>query len=180
MAFTRQGEKKMKNKLPDLLTASRGIIAATIISLGFVGQGVLEFVILLIVIGWTTDILDGRLARRYKKGPTWVGEREFGFDMLMVFSSLCYLVMAGFIPFIPAAIYIAVAAAFIAYFRSKSVTMSFACPLAALPIIVAYFNAPRAAWGFIIWIALSLILDWHRFKEVVRTFIKNAKALQKR
>lgn len=170
----------MKSQLPDLLTASRGIIAATIISLGFVGPNILEFVILLIVIGWTTDILDGRLARRYQKGSTWVGEREFGFDMLMVFSSLCYLVMAGFIPFIPAAIYIAVAAAFIAYFRSKSVTMSFACPLSALPIIVAYFNAPRAAWGFIIWIMLALIFDWHRFKEVVRTFIKNAKALQKR
>ena len=170
----------MKSKLPDLLTASRGMIAAAVFSLGFVGRSALEFVILLIVIGWTTDILDGRLARRYKKEATWIGEREFGFDMLMVFSSLCYLVMAGFIPFVPAAIYIAVAAACIAYFRSKSVTMSFACPLAALPIIVAYFNAPRAAWGFIIWIAFSLIFDWHRFKEIVRTFIKNAKALQKR
>jgi hypothetical protein len=156
------------------------MIAAMIIVLGFVGPNVLEFVILLIVLGWTTDIFDGRLARRYKKEPTWIGEREFGFDMLMVFSSLCYMVTAGFIPFLPAAVYIAVAAAFIAYFRSKSVTMSFACPLAALPIIVAYLNAPRAAWGFIGWIGFALLLDWPRFKEVVRTFIKNAKALQKR
>ena len=167
-------------KLADLLTASRAIIAAIIVALGFVGPEVLEFVILLIIIGWTTDIFDGRLARRYQKQATWVGEREFRFDMLMVFSSLCYLVTAGFIPFIPAAIYIAIAAAFIAYFRSKSITMSFACPLAALPIIVAYFNAPRAAFVFITWIILALILDWRRFKQVVRTFIQNAKALQKR
>jgi len=52
-------------------------------------------VIFLTILGWTTDILDGRLARRYHKEATWVGEREFVFDMVMVFSGLCYLVMSG-------------------------------------------------------------------------------------
>ena len=167
-------------RVPDLLTASRGIIAVAILSLGFVGARALETVVLLTMLGWTTDILDGRLARRYKKEATWVGEREFVFDMVMVFAGLCYLVMADFIPFTPALIYVAVAAAFIAYFRSKMVTMSFAFPLSALPLIVAYFNAPRAAWLFIVWICLALFSDWRRFKGVVTEFIANAKALQKR
>ena len=168
------------NKVPDLLTASRAIIALAIVSLGLVGAQALETVILLTLLGWTTDILDGRFARRYKKETTWVGEREFVFDMVMVFSGLCYLVMAGFIPFTPAAIYVAIATVFIAYFRSKSVTMSFACPLVALPLIVAYFNAPRAAWLFIIWTCLAILVDWRRFKGVVLEFIENAKELQKR
>ena len=167
-------------RVPDLLTASRAIIALAILSLGFVGPRALETVVLLTMLGWTTDILDGRLARRYKTEVTWVGEREFVFDMVMVFAGLCYLVMAGLIPTTPAVIYVAVAAVFIAFFRSKMITMSFACPLSALPLIVAYFNAPRAAWMFIVWMCSALLFDWRRFKGVVLEFIANARALQKR
>ncbi len=167
-------------RVPDLLTASRGIIAVAIFSLGFFGARALETVVLLTMLGWTTDILDGRLARRFKKEATWVGEREFVFDMVMVFAGLCYLVMADFIPFIPASIYVVVAAVFIAYFRSKMVTMSFAFPLSALPLIIAYFNAPRAAWIFTVWICFALLFDWRRLRGVILEFIANAKALQKR
>jgi len=167
-------------RLPDLLTASRGILALVITLLGLVGPRALETVILLTILGWTTDILDGRLARRFDKDATWVGEREFTFDMMMVFAGLCYLVMAKFIPFAPAVIYVMIAAAFIAYFRSKSVTMSFAFPLVALPLIVAYFNAPRATWWFIVWLCLALLFDWRRFKDVIWEFIENARAIQRR
>ncbi|UCF10820.1 MAG: CDP-alcohol phosphatidyltransferase family protein [Candidatus Bipolaricaulota bacterium] len=167
-------------RVPDLLTASRGVIAAAIASLGFVGPAALEAVILLTMLGWTTDILDGRLARRYHKPPTWIGEREFLFDMLLVFSGLCYLVMAGYVPFVPAAAYVAVAAVCIAYFRLKSVTMSFATPLVALPLVIAYINARQAAWWYLIWIALVLLLDWKRFKGVVQEFIENAKQIARR
>ncbi|HDS29302.1 MAG TPA: CDP-alcohol phosphatidyltransferase family protein, partial [Candidatus Acetothermia bacterium] len=79
-------------RIPDLLTLSRAVIAASILALGLVGRPALEAVILLTILGWTTDIFDGRLARRLDKPPTWIGEREFVFDMLMVFSGLCYLV----------------------------------------------------------------------------------------
>ena len=167
-------------RMPDYLTLSRGIIAAIIVALGFVGPEALERVILLTLLGWTTDILDGRLARRYNKGATWVGEREFVFDMVMVFAGLCYLVMAGFIPVIPAGIYVTVATLCIAYFRSKSITMSFAFPVVAVPLIVAYFNAPRAAWFYVIWIMLALMFDWRRFKGVILEFLYNLKVLQRR
>jgi hypothetical protein len=167
-------------RVPDLLTASRGVIAAAIASLGFVGPGALQAVIILTMLGWTTDILDGRLARRYQKPPTWIGEREFLFDMVLVFSGLCYLVMAGYVPFVPAAAYVAVAAVCIAYFRLKSVTMSFATPLVALPLVIAYINAREAAWWYLIWIVAVLLLDWKRFKGVVQEFIENAKEIARR
>ncbi|MGB2983131.1 MAG: CDP-alcohol phosphatidyltransferase family protein [Candidatus Bipolaricaulia bacterium] len=167
-------------RVPDLLTLSRAFIAAAIFSLGFVGRGALPAVLLLTMLGWTTDILDGRVARRINKPPTWVGEKEFAFDMLMVFSGLCYLVLSGFIPFVPAIIYTMVAAAFIAYFRSKMVTMSFATPVVALPLIVAYFEAPNALVWYVVWIAAALAFDWRRFKGVVLEFIENTKKLAKR
>jgi len=167
-------------RVPDVLTLSRGLIAVAIFSLGFVGRDALPTVLLLTMLGWTTDILDGRVARRINKPPTWVGEKEFAFDMLMVFSGLCYLVLSGFIPFLPAIIYTMVAAAFIAYFRSKMVTMSFATPLVALPLVVAYFEAPHALVWYIVWIAAALVLDWRRFKAVVLEFIENTRKLAKR
>jgi len=168
------------HRVPDLLTMSRALIAAAIFSLGFVGKSALPMVLLLTMLGWTTDILDGRVARRIRKPPTWVGEKEFAFDMAMVFSGLCYLVLSGFIPFLPAIIYTMVAAAFIAYFRSKAVTMSFATPVVALPLVVAYFEAPRALLWYVVWIVAALILDWKRFKGVVLEFIENTKKLAKR
>lgn len=165
---------------PDILTASRGAIAVLIIALGLVGQRALGWVIFLTMIGWTTDILDGRLARRHHKGPTWIGEHEFAFDMVMVFAALCYLVMTGYVPAVPAAIYVTVAALFIIVFQSKSVTMSFAFPLVALPLIVAYFRSPRFAYIYIAWMALALLYDWRRFSGVVRDFIANIKELYRR
>jgi len=171
---------RLVERIPDLLTLSRGLIAAAIFSLGFVGEGALEAVILLTMLGWTTDILDGRLARKYHKASTWVGEKEFAFDMAMVFSALCYLVLSGFIPFVPAIVYVIIAAAFIAYFRSKMVTMSFAAPVVALPLIVAYFAAPHALIWYGGWIATALVFDWRRFSGVVREFIHNARNLSRR
>ena len=167
-------------KLPDLLTLSRGLVAAVILALGVVGERALEAVILLTILGWTTDILDGRLARKYHKPPTWIGEREFIFDMVMVFSGLCYLVMSGLINAWLALIYITIAVIFIAFFRSKMITMSFATPLVALPLIVASIKAPRAALWYVLWIAGALALDWSRFKGVVREFLENAKKLAQR
>lgn len=167
-------------KLPDLLTLSRGLIAVAILLLGFVGPGALAVVILLTILGWTTDIFDGRIARKYHKPPTWIGEREFLFDMVMVLSGLCYFVMAGFINELLALIYVVIAAACIALFRSKTITMSFATPLVALPLIVASFKAPLAALVYLIWIVGALALDWSRFKGVVKEFLENAKKLAHR
>ena len=180
------GEGVLMKRVPDLLTLSRAFIAAAILALGFAERldlligSALPAVLLLTMLGWTTDILDGRVARRYKKTPTWVGEKEFAFDMLMVFSGLCYLVLSGFIPFIPAVIYTMVSAAFIAYFRSKMVTMSFATPVVALPLIVAYFEAPNALLWYVAWIVVALLFDWRRFKFVILEFIENTRKLAKR
>ncbi len=167
-------------RVPDLLTLSRGVIAVAIFSLGFVGKDALEAVIVLTMIGWTTDIFDGRLARKYNKPPTWVGEQEFTFDMMMVFSALCYLTMTDYVNLWLTLPYVMVAAACIAYFRSKSVTMSFAFPVVALPLIVATSAAPRAALLYGLWIVAALLLDRTRFLGVVREFIANARRLGRR
>ena len=170
----------MVKRLADILTLSRGLIACAIFGLGFVGTSALEAVILLTMLGWTTDIFDGRIARRINKPPTWIGEQEFAFDMVMVFSGLCYFVMAGFIDTLLAVIYCVVAALCIVMFRSKMITMSFAAPIVALPLVVSFFEAPHALLWYLAWIVSALVLDWKRFKGVVREFIQNARQLAQR
>lgn len=100
--------------------------------------------------------------------------------MMMVFAAFCYLVMTKFVPVLPATIYVSVALLFIVVFQSKSVTMSFAFPLIVLPLVVAYFRAPQAAYIYITWIVLALLYDWRRFFGVVREFLVNIKELYKR
>lgn len=166
-------------RLADTLTASRAVISLIIVLLGFAGKRVLATVVLLTIIGWTTDVLDGRLARRDKSGrTTWIGDHDFPFDMLMVFATLVYMAMAGFVPAWFAVIYTAVAGIFVLYFRSKAVTMAFAFPLVALPLIIAYREAPVAAYAFIVWIIIALIFDRHRFAGVVGEFIEGMRRLR--
>ena len=169
-------------KLADLLTASRALIAILIVALSLEGKGALPLVILLIILGWTTDILDGRLARRARSDgsaepssgeyATWLGEHDFLLDMTMVFASLLYLTASGFIDLQLALGYTLVAAIFILWSSgSKSVTELFAFPVVAVPLIIAYQEAPWAAYAYIVWIILALILCWERFSGVVREFI---------
>ncbi|OGF56914.1 MAG: hypothetical protein A2Z21_07370 [Candidatus Fraserbacteria bacterium RBG_16_55_9] len=177
-------------KLADLLTASRALIAIFIVALSLEGKGALPLVILLIILGWTTDILDGRLAQRARSGASsdpsssestsWLGEHDFLLDMTMVFASLVYLTASGFIELQLALGYTLIAAIFILWSSgSKSVTELFAFPVVALPLIIAYQEAPWAAYAYIVWIILALISCWERFSGVVREFIAGMKQLRK-
>jgi hypothetical protein len=176
-------------KLADLLTASRALIAILIVALSLYGKQALPVVVLLTIIGWTTDIFDGRLARRARSegSPepsstenTWLGEHDFLLDMMMVFSGLVYLTFSGFVSLPLALVYTAIAAIFIlGSSGSKSVTELFAFPLAALPLIIAYQEAPWAAYAYLVWIVVALILCWERFTGVVREFIEDMRRLRK-
>lgn len=176
-------------KLADLLTASRALIAILIVALSLEGKKALPGVIVLIIIGWTTDIFDGRLARRARNEDptksrsnetTWLGEHDFLLDMMMVFAGLVYFTFSGFVSLPLALIYTTIAAIFILWSSgSKSVAELFAFPLAALPLIIAYQEASWAAYAYLIWILLALILCWERFTGVVREFIADMRRLRK-
>lgn len=171
-----KGQNVMR-RLADTLTLSRGGIALIILLLGFAGKRALEAVVFLTIFGWTTDILDGRLAKRSSEEPTWISDKDFPFDMVMVLAGLVYMVLAGFVPALPALIYTVIAGIFMIKSRSKAITELFALPLVVLPLVIAYLEAPEAAYIFIAWIVLALILDWRRFRGVVSEFIQDARQL---
>lgn len=177
-----------RQRIPDWLTASRVIVALAILGLIPAGPEALDTVAVLLLLGWTTDMLDGRLAHRWGKGPTWIGEHDFQIDMLMVLASAVYLTATRLVPpkiGIPYLV-VAVGISLLSQIRTehflkfKSVTMLLACPWVFIPFILAYFRAPVAAYVGLIWVTLALILDWRRFFGVVGDFLSGARAYFRR
>ncbi len=167
-----------REKLPDWLTAARGIIAAAILGMIPLGPDALSQVIALLLLGWTTDMLDGRLARRYEKPPSWIGEHDFQFDMVMVLASTVYLVSVGLIPWWVGVPYLALGLPLVLwvhhtreFIQFKAVAMGLAFPWVFVPFVVAYFHARPAAYAGLIWMLCALIIDWKRFTGVVGDFL---------
>lgn len=177
-----------KKSIPDWLTVSRALIALAILGLVPVGPPALRAVTFLLLLGWTTDMADGRLARRWEKDPTWIGEHEFHFDMLMVLSSTVYLILTGLVPqalstaylVLGTVISLAVLHRSREFLRFKAVTMLIAFPWTFIPFAVAYSRDPLAAYVGVVWMVVALLVDWRRFLGVVGDFLSGARAFLKR
>ncbi|MBC7222427.1 CDP-alcohol phosphatidyltransferase family protein [Candidatus Bipolaricaulota bacterium] len=173
--------------IPDWLTASRILIALAILALIPFGPRALDAVAALLLLGWTTDMVDGRLARRFEKGPSWLGEHDFQIDMIMVLASAIFLTTTGLVPaevglpYIFGALLISLyTLRFRDFLKFKSVTMLLAFPWVFTPFILALFHAPVAAYAGLIWMILALLFDWRRFLGVVGDFLAGARAYFRR
>lgn len=173
--------------IPDWLTASRVLIALAILALIPVGPNALGAVAGLLLLGWTTDMADGRLARRLEKEPTWLGEHDFQIDMIMVLSSAIFLTATGLVPpeigvpYIGCAVLISLyTLRFRHFLKFKSVTMLLAFPWVFTPFVIVLFREPVAAYAGLVWMMLALVLDWRRFLGVVGDFLAGARAYLRR
>ncbi|MCX7750085.1 MAG: CDP-alcohol phosphatidyltransferase family protein [Candidatus Bipolaricaulota bacterium] len=177
-----------KDRIPDWLTGARALVALAILALIPWGPSALRTVAFLLLLGWTTDMVDGRLARRWDKDPTWIGEHEFHIDMVMVLASAIYLVLAGLVPPLPGAAYLlgatGISLALLRwsgdFLRFKSVTMLLACPWVFAPFVVGLVHDPVVVYAGLIWTAAALVLDWRRFLGVVGDFLAGARAFLRR
>ncbi len=178
---------RKRERIPDWLTASRVLIALAILALIPFGPRALNAVAGLLLLGWTTDMVDGRLARRFEKGPSWLGEHDFQIDMVMVLASAIFLTATGLVPaevglpYICGALLISLyTLRFRDFLKFKSVTMLLAFPWVFTPFILALFYAPAAAYAGLIWMILALLFDWRRFLGVVGDFLAGARAYFRR
>lgn len=158
----------------DILTATRLLLAIFILLLGlFVGQEALGTVMMVHLLAWTTDILDGRLARRDTSGKsTWWDDKDFPIDALLVLALFLYLAVSGLILTWFSIIYLSLAIILISRFRSQEVAMSFMAPILALSLYLAFCYVPT--WGFttVAWCMVALVTGWPRFVYVVESFIE--------
>lgn len=161
--------------IADFLTGVRFFIASLVfICALFAERSLLSLVVCLTLLGWTTDVIDGKMARLDPYGrKTWIGEMDFATDMVMIYCGLLYFITSGFVPFWPFLCYMVFAAATAIFWTKKSVMMAVAAPIAAMPIIFSFLYEKVWGWIFIGWIALALALNWKRFVREIGEFIED-------
>jgi phosphatidylglycerophosphate synthase len=93
-----EAEANMYALIADLLTFSRILAAGVLVWLGWTGGApALPAAVLTIVLGWTTDQLDGWFARR-SPTPTRLKDSDFYVDLIFYAGILAYLTLARFLP----------------------------------------------------------------------------------
>jgi cardiolipin synthase (CMP-forming) len=159
----------------DLLTFSRLLIGLAIAGLGFVqGAGALPLVCWLLMASWTSDVLDGGIARHSSRHEhTWVGDHDLEFDMAVAVGVFCFFAATGLIPGWLVVVYSLVwAFVFWGFGIFSSLGKLFQAPIYGYLIVLALINNPLTGGAMLAWITGAVIVTWPRFpQEVIPSFL---------
>lgn len=164
--------------LADILTVSRLFIASAIIALGFIqGAEALPLVIWLTIAAWTSDVLDGTLARASRRvRSTWVGEQDLIFDMVIGAALLVYMAAAGFVNIWLAGAYLGFSLlVFWRFGLTPALGKLFQAPAYAWFIFVSLREVPQVGAWLVAWIVIAVIATWPRFpRQTIPGFLSEA------
>lgn len=171
-------------QVADFLTSCRVALAIVLAWLG-VSQGSagLSLAVYLMLFSWTTDSLDGPIARRSRRGDqSWIGSHDLEVDMAVSLGLLIYLVISGLIEPAIAGSYLLIWAFF--FWRwgvPRSLGMLVQAPIYGWFIWVAVRDARPAGQWLIVWIVAALIITWPRFpREVIPDFLSGMRTIWRR
>lgn len=131
--------------IADIFTISRFLLAGLFVWYGLIyKEEATSTVIFGIIIGWTLDVMDGVFGRLSgQKGLSWASQHDFLADMVMVYGSLVFFTLAGYVPKWIFAAYTLLAAILIKKYPVKAVVMTIATPAVAclwqLPFYMNHF-----------------------------------------
>jgi phosphatidylglycerophosphate synthase len=162
-------------QVADLLTILRVFLAGVFVWLGFTqGEAALPLAGWLLIASWTSDSLDGPLARRSSvRYRTWVGDHDLEIDMLVAAGLLVYMAAAGIVDQRVAALYLLI---WILYFIRvgvpRSLGMLSQAPIYGWFIWTMLHQAPATGWWLVGWILAMLVITWPKFpNEVIPGFL---------
>jgi hypothetical protein len=136
---------------------------------------------LLLLLSWTTDALDGPLARRsVKQVHSWIGARDLEIDMAVSCGLLIYMVTTGLIDPTLAGIYaLAWALIFWRWGVIRSLGMLVQAPIYGYFIWVAVSEVQSAGQWLIAWVIAALVITWPRFpRTIIPDFFDGLDALR--
>ncbi len=166
-------------RLADILTASRFVAALALVVTGLAwGERALLPAVILSILAWSTDSVDGALARRDPNWhPTWIGEQDVGFDAALALGVLAYFVLSGLFPAKFALVWLAVWGALFVLTRARAVLLLALGGMDGM-VLWATLRANRdLGWIVIAWMVVLAFMDRHRFKEVLGIFFNSAARL---
>lgn len=165
----------------DLITATRGLLGFVMIWLGFMqGERAFPLIVLLVLLDWTGDFVDGGIAHRSRyPRRTWIGDNDLYIDLLV---SLClgiYLLEAGFISFRFVGLYLLGWALILWRFGAdRNLLMLVQAPIYLYFILIAFRLVPEFGNWLVIWVLVATAINWRRFKhEIVPKFVHGMNSL---
>jgi phosphatidylglycerophosphate synthase len=171
-------------QVADILTFVRAMVAFALAWLG-ISQGTagLPVAAWLLLLSWTTDALDGPIARRSSvQYHTWLGDHDLQVDMAVAAGLLIYMLEAGYVNLLVGAAYTLL---WVLFFWQhgvlRSPAMLFQAPIDGWFIYLALTYSPVHGWLIVTWIAVTVVATWPRFPdEVIPGFLEGMRLLKKK
>jgi len=172
LAVASKAPHSLKERLADFLTLSRGVIGLVILSLSFIGSSAYLTVVILALVGGATDILDGKVARRYlgdgKEGK--LGRHDIEIDTLFILCIIGYLSFSEIV--IPTLaglgwIALAITGAFIYKRKAKVLVMIEVPSVIGMLVVAALYNLQIFIFIILPIFAIGLVLNRRRVLYII-------------
>ena len=157
-------------QVADFVTLFRGMLGFGLVWLGLTeGAGGLNKVVFIMIIAWTGDAIDGKIARRSRKAyHTWIGDHDLEIDMAVSCALLVYLITAGFVNAWLASIYVLSWTLILWRWKNvKVLGMLSQAPIYGYFIVVTLIVLPNVGVWILIWIITAIIVTWPQFPKLV-------------
>jgi phosphatidylglycerophosphate synthase len=169
-------------RIADTMTLSRFPLAITIVCMGIVMQAeALPWITLVTIIAWTTDCLDGPIARRSGAPPTWIGNHDLLFDVSLATSLVIHMIAAGFMNlYLGLAFFLVWALLFKRYGLLMVLGKIYQALIYGCFIYVCFRHGPVPGFVIIGWLVAAIAITWPRFiRQAIPVFFADFRDLQK-
>ena len=152
--------------LADFLTVSRVVLCFIMAGIGWTrGEESLPTAVLILILCWFTDLIDGPLARLDTERTTsWVGRHDADADVCMTLAVTAYLVFCGYLKF-----WFALLIVVLALVLRETRSPQLAWPLGAFAYfgfgVVTFRSAPIFGWMAVGYLVLLLVVRWPRVRD---------------
>lgn len=167
--------------LADFITAMRGVLGLSLIWLAFTrGADALPIVVILMLLDWTGDFVDGTIAK-YSHHPrrTRVGDSDLYIDTLVSIGLGIYLVASGFVGITVGLFYILGWVMVLWRFGlDRNLLMLAQAPIYLWFILVVLKVFPEMGYLLTAWVFVATAINWRRFsKDIVPDFIEGVSSM---
>ncbi len=168
-------------QIADFISLFRLFIAFWLAWLGVShGRAGLPVAAWLMIASWTSDVIDGPIARRSRKSyQTWLGDHDLEIDIAVSGGLLVYLMATELVDPRLGLLYVLVwAALFIRFGISRAPGMLVQAPIYGWFIVVAFRIQPAAGWWMTLWILGFVAITWPKFpSEIVPGFLQGMRVV---
>lgn len=157
-------------QIADMLSLLRVCIAILLVFAGVLaGVEALPFAAVLLLISWTSDSIDGPIARRSRyASQTWIGDHDLEIDMSAAIGLLVYMLAANYVANWVGILYLLVwTLVFWRYGLLSGLGKAFQAPIYGWFIVIALRDAQPYGIALIVWILMALLITWPKFPESI-------------